>query len=146
MYKDKEKQRQANKAWAAKNRAKADNIKIDSAQDGSGSIKDVVPIAVVPSKDTTNVVPARSTHDPVRSYYIDDMPKTIEEMIVMTDTDAKAILKNWAMGNGSQKQQRLGMLSMLYDTIKHGMPLAQLRACQDAQYINPAYKQSKAQA
>jgi hypothetical protein len=108
MYRDKDRQREANKLAQARFKAKNRDLSnlgqkqgLENAPESNmsvvlGNTLPVIPLKVIPKSNTL----------------------TIDQIVKLTLAEAKAILKGWAQGNGNTYQQVLGNLATDYDIIK----------------------------
>lgn len=113
MYKDKELQKESNRIANQRYRDKKAGITQKPVIEPKNSIQDE-PGQVIPVIPDTNDTLNRDTR-----VIPDVIPcLTIEQIIKLTAAQAKAILKGWALGNGSIYQSVLGNLALEYDKIK----------------------------
>jgi hypothetical protein len=116
MYKDKSKQKEANRKANQRLRdkkagieQKPDIAEIKTIQDEAGCVIPVIPDAVIPPKRDTGVILESHT---LTNDYINSL--TIEQIIAMPHSQAVQILEHWRAGKGNGYQARLGATAYFY--------------------------------
>ncbi len=120
MYKDKQKQKEANRLAKARFDAKNKDSAVLAQKQGLKN--SVESSALNINSNTLPVIPSKV----IPGNTLNSNTLTLDQIIAIPAIEAKQILRGWAQDKSNGYQYRLGNLALQYDVIKSGYPLAHL--------------------